>query len=160
MEMFTVTKKKLNIFAFLLLFLGLPSWAVGSGAERYVLDNGMVVILKEKPTAPVVNLQAWVKAGSITEGEYMGAGISHFIEHMLFKGTKKRGVGQIAREVADSGGVIRGYTSHDRTVFSITLSSRHFDKGLDILADALMNSSFDPDELEKERQVILNKRSI
>ncbi|GAH90297.1 unnamed protein product [marine sediment metagenome] len=61
--------------------------------QRYVLDNGMIVILQELHTAPVVALEVWVKAGSITEGEYSGSGISHYVEHLLFKGTEKRGVG-------------------------------------------------------------------
>jgi zinc protease len=125
--------------------------------QRYVLDNGMVVILEEIHTAPVVALQVWVKAGSITEGEYSGSGISHYIEHMLFKGTQKRGVGEIDREIRGLGGEIGGYTSFDRTVYHIVVPSGHFVTALDVLADAVMNSAFEPEELKKEREVILRE---
>ncbi len=125
--------------------------------QRYVLDNGMTVILEEIHTAPVVAWQAWVKAGSITEGEYSGSGVSHYIEHMLFKGTKKRGVGEIDREIRGLGGTINAYTSFDRTVYHLVVPSEHFVTALDILADAVMNSAFNPEELKKEREVILRE---
>ncbi|MDI6703512.1 MAG: pitrilysin family protein [bacterium] len=126
-------------------------------AKRYVLPNGMVVILREIHTAPVVALQVWVRAGSASEGEYLGTGISHYVEHMLFKGTSKRGVGEIAKEIRGAGGELDGYTSFDYTVYWVTLGSRYFDLGLDVLADAVMHPSFDPEELEKEREVILKE---
>lgn len=129
----------------------------GVGARRYVLDNGMTVILKEMHTAPVVALQMWVKAGAITEEEYMGAGLSHFVEHMLFKGTKTRGVGEIAQTIRGAGGDIGGYTGPDRTVYHISIASRHWKTALEVMADAVMNSSFDPEELAKEREVILKE---
>ncbi|MDI6794040.1 MAG: pitrilysin family protein [bacterium] len=124
---------------------------------RYVLDNGMVVILKEMHTAPVVALQMWVKAGAVTEEEYMGAGISHFVEHMLFKGTEKRGVGEIARIIRGAGGDINGYTAPDQTVYHISIASRQWETALEVMADAVMNSSFDPEELTKEQEVILKE---
>jgi len=125
--------------------------------QRYVLDNGMVVILEEIHTAPVVALQVWVKAGSITEGEYSGSGVSHYIEHMLFKGTERRGVGEIDREIRGLGGQIGGYTSFDRTVYHLVVPSDYFVTALDVLADAVMNSTFDPEEFKKERGVILRE---
>ncbi|MFQ6066128.1 MAG: M16 family metallopeptidase [bacterium] len=125
--------------------------------QRHVLDNGMVVILEEVHTAPVVAWQVWVKAGSITESEYSGSGISHYVEHMLFKGTEKRGVGEIEREIRGLGGQIGGYTFFDRTVYHVVVPSDHFVTALDVLADALMNSAFDPEELKKEREVILRE---
>lgn len=125
--------------------------------QRYVLDNGMIVILQELHTAPVVALEVWVKAGSITEGEYSGSGISHYVEHVLFKGTEKRGVGEIDREIRGLGGQIGGYTSFDRTVYHVVIPGDHFVTALDVLADALMNSAFDPEELKKEREVILRE---
>ncbi|MBU0568171.1 insulinase family protein, partial [bacterium] len=87
---------KIVLISFLLLGLSLSSGFALNEAERFVLDNGLTVILKEKHTAKVVNLQLWVKAGSIFEEEYTGSGISHYVEHMLFKGTKKRRPGEIA----------------------------------------------------------------
>jgi len=122
----------------------------------FKLDNGLEVILEENHAAPVVAFQAWVKIGSADEPPEL-AGIAHVFEHMLFKGTKRRGVGQIAREVESSGGEINAWTSHDETVYHLVLASRFFDTGLDILADTLMNSSFDAGELERERNVVLEE---
>ena len=120
------------------------------------LDNGLEVILEENHASPVVAFQAWVKIGSADEPPEL-AGIAHVFEHMLFKGTKKRGVGQIAREVESCGGEINAWTSHDETVYHLVLASQFFDTGLDILADTLMNSSFDAGELERERKVVLEE---
>ena len=123
---------------------------------RVKLDNGLEVILEENHASPVVAFQAWVKIGSADEPPEL-AGIAHVFEHMLFKGTKKRGVGQIAREVEGCGGEINAWTSHDETVYHLVLASQFFDTGLDILADTLMNSSFDAGELERERLVVLEE---
>jgi zinc protease len=123
---------------------------------RFKLDNGLEVILEENHASPVVAFQAWVKIGSADEPPEL-AGIAHVFEHMLFKGTKKRGVGQIAREVESCGGEINAWTSHDETVYHLVLASQFFDTGLDILADTLMNSSFDAAELERERNVVLEE---
>ena len=122
----------------------------------FKLDNGLEVVLEENHAAPVVAFQAWVKIGSADEPPEL-AGIAHVFEHMLFKGTKKRGVGQIAREVESAGGEINAWTSHDETVYHLVLASDFFDTGLDILADTLMNSSFDAGELERERSVVLEE---
>jgi zinc protease len=126
------------------------------GPMRYRLDNGLTVILLENHAAPVVAFQAWVGVGSADETEDE-AGIAHVFEHMLFKGTARRGVGQIAQEVEASGGDINAWTSFDQTVYHLVLASRYFDTGLDILADAVQNSSFDPGELERELKVVLEE---
>lgn len=128
-----------------------------NNSQKYILDNGMTVILKDTPSSPLVSLVAIVKTGSATEGEFLGSGISHFVEHLFFKGTKKREVGQIAREIESLGGEINGFTTYDYTGYTITLPKEGFDKGLEILADALMNPQFDLGELEKERGVILGE---
>ena len=120
------------------------------------LDNGLEVVLEENHAAPVVAFQAWVKIGSADEPPEM-AGVAHVFEHMLFKGTKRRGVGQIAREVEGSGGEINAWTSHDETVYHLVLASRFFDAGLDILADTLQNAGFDPAEFDRERHVVLEE---
>jgi len=116
----------------------------------------MTVILKPNHTAPVVSLQAWVKTGSTDEQEGE-AGIAHLHEHMLFKGTSRRGVGEIAREVEAAGGEINAYTSWNDTVYYINMASRYMDTGIDILADIIENASFDPAELEKEKEVVLEE---
>jgi len=74
--------------------------------KKIQFDNGLTLLVREDHSAPVVSAQAWVRAGSISEGKCLGAGLSHVLEHMLFKGTKERGVAQIAQEVENSGGYI------------------------------------------------------
>jgi zinc protease len=78
--------------------------AVPPGTRLVTLDNGLIIIIREDPSAPVVSVQAWCKAGSIDEGKWLGAGLSHMLEHMLFKGTARRGAGKIDQEVQDAGG--------------------------------------------------------
>lgn len=127
------------------------------GAEiTFSLENGMKVVVKENHVAPIVAVQVWVKAGSTTEIPTI-AGISHLLEHMAFKGTKKRGVGEIAREVESLGGSINAYTTFDHTVYHITISSRYVNQALEILADTLGNSVFDEAELKKEIEVVMEE---
>lgn len=124
--------------------------------HQFTMNNGMKVILEENRTTPVVALQMWVKVGSGDESDEE-AGICHFIEHMLFKGTERRKVREMAREIESLGGTINAYTSYDQTVYHVTLSSRYIDTGLDVLRDAIQHSTFDSLELEREREVILEE---
>ena len=144
---------------FLILFLT-PLWiSRASPNERFhqfTMENGLKVILEENHNTPVVALQIWVKLGSGDERDEE-AGIFHFIEHMLFKGTEKRRVRQMAREIESLGGTINAYTSYDQTVYHVTLASRYAHTGLDILSDAIQHSTFDPLEVERERVVILEE---
>lgn len=120
------------------------------------LANGLRVVIQEDRFAPVVAIQVWVRAGSADETPDL-AGAAHVHEHMIFKGTERRPVGAIAAEVESSGGTINAFTSADHTVYHLVLASRHCRTGLDILADALHNASFDPGELEKELQVVMEE---
>lgn len=122
----------------------------------HTLVNGLKVVLAENHAAPVVSLNALVQVGSADETD-PEAGICHVIEHMLFKGTKKRKVGEIARDVEAAGGEVNAYTSFDQTVYYINMAKRFVDEGLDILADALQNPTFDRVELKKEQEVILEE---
>jgi zinc protease len=122
-----------------------------------ILENGLTVILAERHTAPVCNLQVWVRCGSLTEGKLTGAGISHYVEHMLFKGTKKRSLGQMDRDIRRAGGNHNAYTSLEQTVYHVTLPSRNLHIALDCLADAVMNSAFDAEECVKEKEVIIKE---
>lgn len=125
-------------------------------AQLYTLSNGLKVVLEESHSAPVIALNALVQVGSADETD-AEAGICHVIEHMLFKGTKKRKVGEIARDVESAGGDINAYTSFDQTVYYINMAKRFVDQGLDILADAVQNPTFDPTELSREQEVILEE---
>lgn len=124
--------------------------------QSTTLANGLRVLVQPSHTAPVVAIQVWVKVGSKDE---VGpeAGLAHVHEHMLFKGTARRKVGEIAAEIEGAGGDINAWTSYDHTVYHVTMASRDFPVGLDILSDAVQHSSFDPDELTKELEVVLEE---
>jgi len=94
---------------------------------RVVLDNGLTVIVQETHATEIVTLQAWVKVGSRDETDEIN-GAAHFVEHMLFKGTQRRRVGQIDREVEGLGGILNASTSFDYTQYFIVAASRFFDK--------------------------------
>lgn len=134
-----------------------PPAPVGAAPLVRTLDNGLRIAVLEHRTAPVVTVQAWVKAGSTTEGDRTGAGLSHFLEHMLFKGTARRTVGQMGRDVKAIGGYTNAYTSFDRTVYFVNSDAAGVDSALDILTDVLNNATFDPAEIEKEREVIVKE---
>ena len=109
----------------------------------FTLDSGLCVVIQEDHFAPVVAIQIWVKAGSADETPDV-AGAAHVHEHMIFKGTTRRPVGALAAEVESSGGHINAFTTADHTVYHLILASRHFAIGLDIIADAMQNATFDP----------------
>ncbi len=128
--------------------------------HKIILDNGLTVLVREDHSAPVVAAQAWCRAGSITEGKWMGAGLSHVLEHMLFKGTTTRGVAGIAQEIERKGGYINAYTSFEQTVYYINIPSENWQTAVDILADCMMNATIPEEELLKEKQVILREMAM
>ena len=125
-----------------------------SSAQKWVLPNGLTIIVQEDHSAPVASVQAWCVTGSIDEDQHLGAGLSHILEHMLFKGTKTRSTNVIAQKIQDVGGYINAYTSFDRTVFWIDVPKDGVATALDVLADAMMNSTLPPEEYMKEQEVI------
>ncbi len=133
--------------------IDLPSEAV----FKKVLENGLTILIKECPAQDLVTIDIKIKAGSSLEGEYLGSGISHFVEHMLFKGTKTRKPGDVEQEIKSYGGFMNGSTSFDETGYYITVPSQYTSKALAVLKDLLLNASFDKNEFEKEREVILKE---
>jgi len=125
-----------------------------SSAQKWFLPNGLTIIVQEDHSAPVASVQAWCATGSIDEDEHLGAGLSHILEHMLFKGTKTRSTNVIAQKIQDVGGYINAYTSFDRTVFWIDVPKDGIATAVDVLADAMMNSTLPPEEYQKEQEVI------
>ena len=125
-----------------------------STAQKWILPNGLTIIVQEDHSAPVASVQAWCATGSIYEDQQMGAGLSHILEHMLFQGTKTRSSNEIAPKIQDVGGYMNAYTSFDRTVFWIDLPKDGVPTALEILADAMMNSTLPPKEYNKEQEVI------
>ena len=128
--------------------------AVSGKPQLFTLPNGLTIIVEEDRSAPVASVQAWCATGSIHEGPLLGAGLSHILEHMLFKGTAMRGPGVIAKEVQEQGGYINAYTSFDRTVYWIDVPSTGAGEAVDILADAMMNATLPKEEYDKEQEVI------
>jgi zinc protease len=118
------------------------------------LPNGLTIIVREDHSSPVASVQAWVKVGSINEGAWLGAGLSHILEHMLFKGTSRRSGNQIAQEIQDAGGYINAYTSFERTVYWVDTPSSGITAALDVLADVLTDASLPETEYESEQEVI------
>jgi zinc protease len=118
------------------------------------LDNGLTIIVREDHSAPVVSAQSWAMAGSIHEGKWLGAGLSHVLEHMLFKGTTTRPGSRIDQEVQEAGGYMNAYTSFDRTVYHIDVPNTGARTAIDILCDIMQHATLPPDELAKEMDVI------
>jgi zinc protease len=137
-----------------------PIPAIPPGVTLTTLDNGLTVIVREDHSAPVVSAQAWCMAGSIHEGKWLGAGLSHVLEHMLFKGTTSRPGSRIDQEVQEAGGYMNAYTSFDRTVFHVDVPNTGARVALDVLCDIMQNASLPPDELAKEQQVILREMDM
>src|SRR5260221_12002215 len=131
-----------------------------SGIKLTTLDNGLVIIVREDHSAPVVSAQAWCMAGSIHEGKWLGAGLSHMLEHMLFKGTTTRAGSRIDQEVQEAGGYMNAYTSFDRTVYHIDVPNTGAKVALDILCDIMQHASLPAAELAKEKQVILREMDM
>jgi zinc protease len=124
---------------------------------RTVLANGLTLLVQRDTSAAVASVQVWVKTGSIHEGGLLGAGLSHYLEHLLFKGTERRAGREISTTVQAHGGNINAYTTFDRTVYYIDLPSAHVDVALDVLADAVLHSTLPADEVAREQGVILRE---
>ncbi len=124
--------------------------------KKFQLKNGMKVLFQESHKSPVVSVQVWVRTGSADEAKGE-EGISHFIEHLVFKGTRKFKVGEIAALIEGSGGELNAYTSFDQTVFYVTMSKHFVDTGLQALADMMGFPQFDPVEIDNEREVVIEE---
>ena len=124
--------------------------------KKFQLKNGLNVLLMESHKSPVVSVQMWVRTGSADEqkGE---EGISHFIEHLVFKGTEKFKVGEIASIVEGAGGELNAYTSFDQTVFYVTISKEFAETGLDVISQMMGFPAFDATEIDNEREVVIEE---
>jgi predicted Zn-dependent peptidase len=127
--------------------------------HKTVLSNGIRIITEKLEHFKSVSLGIWVGTGSRDEDEKLN-GISHFIEHMIFKGTPSRDTLSIAKELDAIGGLSNAFTGKENTCFHSRVLDRHFSILADILSDIFLNSSFDPDNINRERQVILQEISM
>ncbi|MGL5348065.1 MAG: M16 family metallopeptidase [Peptostreptococcaceae bacterium] len=124
--------------------------------KTHVLQNGLTIIGEEIPYLKSISLGLWVNAGSRLENEENN-GVSHFIEHMLFKGTKNRSSKDIASEIDNLGGQINAFTSKECTCYYVKLLNSHIDTGIDIISDMVLNPLFNESDIDKERSVILEE---
>src|SRR2546423_14852950 len=115
---------------------------------KVILKNGLTVLVREQQAVPLVSINTFVKAGYFDEDDRI-SGVSHVIEHMFFKGTMKRKVGEIARQTQALGGYLNASTYYDRTVYHTEVPAENMKQALEIQADALWNSVYDANELKK-----------
>ncbi len=125
-------------------------------SEISTLSNGLRIITSSRPQTETVSLGVWVNTGAAYERKEVN-GISHFLEHMAFKGTKKRSALQISEEIEDKGGQSNAYTSREFTAFYAKMLKDDAELAIDVLADTLKNSTFPEDELKKEREVVVQE---
>lgn len=136
---------------------GKPEPLAQASAQQLLLDNGLQLVWETDARQPLVAIEARIKGGLRAEGKLLGTGVTHFIEHMLFKGTTSRAPGTIDQEVRRYGGSINAFTSMDTTGVSLFVESKYLKEALGMLADILQHAVFDEKEFEKERAVIISE---
>ena len=147
--------------AVVLMFLAVASTSavaasVNAPVRVSTLESGLKVIVQEDHSTDLVAIDIWVRAGSINETDETN-GMSHFIEHLLFRTTEKRGPGQIDMEIESLGASAEARTSKDWAHFFTVVARGYLDKALDILSDAVSHPKFRPEDIEHERGVILDE---
>ncbi len=144
---------------FLIGFLAMPVLATQGKVEEFMLDNGMKVIVQPDHRAPVVVSQLWYKVGS--SYELPGTtGVSHVLEHMMFKGTKNVGPDEFSRIIAALGGSENAFTGGDYTAYFETLSKQHLERALELEADRMRNLQLDEKEFQREVAVVREERRL
>lgn len=129
---------------------------MNSNVRITTLDNGFRIVSERMSGLKSASLGVWVNAGCRNES-FKQNGIAHFLEHMAFKGTKKRNALEIAEAIEDVGGYINAYTSREMTAYYVRVLENDVPLALDVISDIVLNSVFDPKELEIERGVILQE---
>lgn len=124
--------------------------------KKTILANGIRVISEEIPTVKSVSIGIWINTGSRNETAEIN-GISHFIEHMMFKGTKKRNYIQIAESVESVGGYLNAFTTKEHTCYYARVLDEYLERAIDVLSDMVQNSIFPPKEIDKEKTVVLEE---
>ncbi len=124
--------------------------------NKDVLDNGLTVLTERMPHVRSVSMGVWVKTGSRSETPELN-GVAHFVEHLLFKGTRRRTAEEIAKEVDSIGGHLDAFTGKETACYSAKVLDDHLPLAFDILSDLVLNPRFDPDEMERERCVVLEE---
>ena len=144
---------------FILLAQGVAEAQVAARVKESALENGLKILLLEEHKAPVVTVHVWYRVGS--RNEQPGAtGLSHFLEHMMFKGTSKVGPGQFSKTVQKNGGRDNAFTSDDYTGYFETFASDRFELALELEADRMRGLLLDPKEVESEKKVVMEERRL
>ena len=141
------------------VFVLVSSGAAASEVHEYMLDNGMKILVKEDHRAPIAVSQVWYKVGSSYEPPGL-TGVSHVLEHMMFKGTEKHGPNQFSQIIAANGGEENAFTGRDYTAYFQTLASDRLQVAFELEADRMENLKLDETEFEKERQVVIEERRM
>ncbi len=145
-----------KVVLFIVLVLAGSCVFASDAVQKFVLENGQNVIIKEVHSNPIVTMDTWIKTGSINENDDNN-GVSHFLEHLFFKGSKNHPTGEFDKLLETRGGVTNAATSKDYTHYYITIPSKFFDEALSLHADMLLNPLVPRKELEKERKVVLEE---
>ncbi|MEA3301843.1 MAG: pitrilysin family protein [Pseudomonadota bacterium] len=148
-----------SLFVALSALLMLPALASAQKVHEFMLDNGMKLLVKEDHRAPIAVSQIWYKVGSSYEPEGI-TGVSHVLEHMMFKGTKKHGPNQFSHIISENGGRENAFTGTDYTAYFQTISSDRLDVAFELEADRMRNLLLDPKEFKKEVQVVIEERRM
>ena len=143
-------------FLILLFTLFISSTVFAADFNVYKLDNGQTVVIKEVKTNPIVTIDTWIKTGSINEDD-QNNGVSHFLEHLFFKGSKNHAPGEFDKILETKGAITNAATSKDFTHYYITIPSKDFDLALEMHADMLLHPLIPRKELEKERKVVIEE---
>lgn len=120
------------------------------------LPNGLRVLVREAHEAPLVTVDLWVRAGSARETPETN-GVAHFMEHLLFRGTAKRGRGEVDRDIEELGATLNATTSRDWMHLYTTVASRYWQNALEVIADAVKNSALRPEDVDREQMIILDE---
>jgi len=149
-------KNFIRVFACLVFCVSTACFAQDSPPQIYHLKTGHTVVIKENHTNPIVTVDTWVNTGTLNENN-KNNGVSHFLEHLLFKGTKNYKVGEIDKILESKGGRFNAATSKDFTHFYITIPAKDTETAIKFNADMLINASIPEDELNKERKVVIEE---
>ncbi len=143
-------------FAALLISLFIACCAYAGDFNVYKLENGQTVIIQEVKNNPIVTIDTWIKTGSINEDD-SNNGVSHFLEHLFFKGTTNHAPGEFDKMLETKGAITNAATSKDFTHYYITIPSKDFDLALELHSDMLLHPLIPRKELEKERKVVIEE---
>lgn len=145
--------KRVFVLFFVLMF-SMSVWAADISVQK--LPNGQTLVIQQIKNNPIVTIDTWIRTGSVNEND-TNSGVSHFLEHLFFKGTKLHPAGEFDKILESKGAIVNAATSKDFTHYYITIPSEHFNTAMELHSDMLLNPQIPRKELEKERKVVLEE---